>query len=455
MELIKPGSNWDFMGKRKASFTLSLALVTVSLISLVVMGLNLGIDFKGGTKLIVAFNSDTDVERDKIRAAFDQLIVEKTKQANTQIEVQDFDVGTSGEENRHRFVIYTEITTLIPDAERANLVKSVTEQLSEGVRVEAVSEGEDKFYITFPDKAPVKERQAQLTAIFDGLGYQELSVESEEERLLEMEYYKTLNLAELDAAGQGEDGAPSPFQASLEEFEAEKNAKLDALQDDRFTVRIEELSAEATKALSAQFGQGFIEVESSTSVSASVGRSLLNNGLIAMLYALIGILLYIALRFDFRFSPGAVLALAHDSLITIGVFSLLQIKFSQPIIAALLTIIGYSLNDTIVVYDRIRENIAKFRNKRLEETINISINETLSRTVLTSGTTLFVVLAIVVLGGGLIRDFAFALLVGVVVGTYSSIFVASPFVLYLDAYFTRRGDKAAASVATPASATKS
>jgi preprotein translocase subunit SecF len=157
-----------------------------------------------------------------------------------------------------------------------------------------------------------------------------------------------------------------------------------------------------------------------------------------MLYALIGILIYIALRFDFRYSPGAVLALVHDTIITMGVFALLQIKFTQPIIAALLTVIGYSLNDTIVVYDRIRENVARFKTKNLVDVINLSINETLSRTILTSLTTLLVVVSIVILGGGLIQDFAVALLVGILVGTYSSICVASPLVTVLDAYFKKR-----------------
>jgi preprotein translocase subunit SecF len=223
-------------------------------------------------------------------------------------------------------------------------------------------------------------------------------------------------------------------------YELEKQKKLSAMEDTLFTVKIEELNSKVTESLKGAFPDAFVEVESSTSVSSSVGEDLLNQGLVAMLYALIGILLYIALRFDFRYSPGAVLALVHDTVITLGVFAIAQVKFTQPIIAALLTIIGYSLNDTIVVFDRIRENIGKFRSKQLPDVINMSINETLSRTILTSGTTLLVVIAILLLGGGLIRDFAFALFVGIVVGTYSSIFVASPMIIYLEAFFKRRED---------------
>ena len=130
-----------------------------------------------------------------------------------------------------------------------------------------------------------------------------------------------------------------------------------------------------------------------------------------------------------KYAMGAVLALIHDVTITVGAFALTDREISLAIIAALLTIIGYSLNDTIIVFDRIRENIKRFRKKRLEEVINTGINETLSRTLLTSTTTLIVVVALFLLGGGVIHDFAFAMLIGIVVGTYSSIFVASPIIL--------------------------
>ena len=142
-------------------------------------------------------------------------------------------------------------------------------------------------------------------------------------------------------------------------------------------------------------------------------------------------------RFEFRFAVGAVVALAHDVMITLGVFSLLDKEISLPVLAAFLTIVGYSLNDTIVVYDRIRENMRKGGNEPFSRVINRSINETLSRTILTSLTTLIVVVVLFVLGGGVIHNFALALLVGIIVGTYSSIYVASPVVLY----WQREGDR--------------
>jgi preprotein translocase subunit SecF len=181
-----------------------------------------------------------------------------------------------------------------------------------------------------------------------------------------------------------------------------------------------------------------VQVASSTSVSPSVGEALLNDGLLAILYAIIGILIYITLRFDFRFAPGAVVALVHDVIITIGLFSLFQVKFSLPIIAALLTIVGYSLNDTIVVLDRVRETFTDFKGADLKVLLNRAINNTLSRTVLTSITTMLVVACILLFGGGLIRDFAWALFIGIIVGTYSSIFIASPLVHYMDIYLKRR-----------------
>ena len=166
-------------------------------------------------------------------------------------------------------------------------------------------------------------------------------------------------------------------------------------------------------------------------VGPQVGDELTEQGGLAMLYALIGILIYVALRFEYRFAVGSVIALVHDVLITIGVFSLFQIEFDLPVLAAVLAVIGYSLNDTIVVYDRIRENFRRMRKGTPEEIINASLNQTLSRTLVTSLTTLLVLIALFIFGGEIIHGFAFALIVGVVIGTYSSIYVASSAVLYL------------------------
>ncbi len=166
-------------------------------------------------------------------------------------------------------------------------------------------------------------------------------------------------------------------------------------------------------------------------VGPQVGDELANQGGLAMIYALIGILIYVTFRFKWQFSVGSVVALVHDVVITLGAFSVFQFDFSLSVLAAVLAVIGYSLNDTIVVFDRIRENFRKMRKGDRFDVINASINDTLPRTILTSLTTLFVVLTLLIFGGEALRGFSIALMIGVIVGTYSSIFVASPSVLVL------------------------
>ena len=166
-------------------------------------------------------------------------------------------------------------------------------------------------------------------------------------------------------------------------------------------------------------------------VGPQVGEELTEQGALAMIYALIGILIYIMIRFQWRFAPGAVAALVHDVLIIVGVFSFFQIDFNLTVVAALLAVIGYSLNDTIVVFDRIRENFRKMRKRTPLEIMNASINQTLARTLMTSITTLLVLVSLFVFGGEVIHAFSLALILGVVVGTYSSIYVASTATLAL------------------------
>ncbi len=167
-------------------------------------------------------------------------------------------------------------------------------------------------------------------------------------------------------------------------------------------------------------------------VGPTVQGELIESGIIAVFAAILAVLVYIWFRFEWQFALGAVAALVHDVLMTIGIFSLLQIEFGLPIVAAILTIVGYSLNDTVVVFDRIRENLRKFKKMPLLELLDISLNQTLSRTILTSVTTLLALLALYVFGGEVIRGFTFAMIWGVVVGTYSSIFIAAPILQALD-----------------------
>ncbi|MEG9861386.1 MAG: protein translocase subunit SecF [Parvularculales bacterium] len=167
-------------------------------------------------------------------------------------------------------------------------------------------------------------------------------------------------------------------------------------------------------------------------VGPKVSGELIQSGVIAVLVAVFLVLIYIWIRFEWQFSVGAIAALIHDVALTIGIFCLLQLEFNLSIIAAILTIVGYSLNDTVVVYDRIRENLRKYKKKDLSELIDLSVNQTLSRTVMTSVTTLIALLSLYILGGEVIRGFTFAMIWGVVIGTYSSVFIASPILLMLD-----------------------
>ena len=189
-------------------------------------------------------------------------------------------------------------------------------------------------------------------------------------------------------------------------------------------------SAKLSSSIIRMLGKG-IDIRRVEFVGPKVGEELTNDGGLAMLYALIGILIYVAFRFEYRFALGSIAALVHDVIITLGVFSLLQIEFDLTVLAALLAVIGYSLNDTIVVFDRIRENFLATRHVEPGPIVNEALNQTLSRTLMTSFTTLLVLIALFYLGGEVIHSFSGALLIGVVIGTYSSIYVASSTILVM------------------------
>ena len=197
---------------------------------------------------------------------------------------------------------------------------------------------------------------------------------------------------------------------------------------------VEESSAElSTRVLAAlsQDVEGEIEMRRVEFVGPQVGDELTEQGILAVIYAMVGVFLYVMFRFQWRFSVGAVAALFHDIIISMGVLSFVQIEFDLTVVAAILAVVGYSLNDTIVLFDRIRENFPRYRKRQPVEVVNTSINETLSRTLMTSTTTLMVLLALFYFGGEIIHGFAFTLITGVVVGTYSSIYVASTTLLML------------------------
>ena len=216
-------------------------------------------------------------------------------------------------------------------------------------------------------------------------------------------------------------------ESTIQEFGSKKDI---LIRVERSEEKLEAVGAMVKRSLSGKFNSEEIIVERVEMVGPKVGRDLREKALLSILYAIIGIVIYISWRFEFQYAIAAIIALIHDVLVTMGAFSVLDKEFTLVIVAAFLTIIGYSLNDTIVVFDRIRENLRRKGKLSLSEIINSSINQTLSRTLLTSGTTLLVVLALFFFGGEIIHDFSFALLVGVVVGTYSSIFIACVFLVY-------------------------
>lgn len=432
-EIVKPGSSYEFMGRRMLFIGVSAFIILAGLGALVFAGLNLGIDFRGGTKIVLRFNGTEAVNRDRIRDVISAKIKE-IRGEDVQVEVQDFKSGADADEIR--YVVYTESVSLLSDEKKAGMVNLIKGTFGEDTIVNPPEEGGDQFFVTLSHDMNIKDANEKLAATFAKGGMTRVFVMSEKAREREMRGFEVMNLrtkeAGKDELREGSDAEKA--QAQKDKLQKDLEEFMVANADTSFAVRIEEIKARMEDAINSdgELKARFAEIESSTSISPSVGSDMLNNGLLAVLYACIGILVYIALRFDFRYGPGAVVALFHDAFITIGVFAIAQVPFTLPIIAALLTIVGYSVNDTIVVFDRIRENATKLKGMPFDRIINISINETLSRTVLTSGTTLLVVISIYLLGGGLIKDFAFALLIGITIGTYSSIFIASPIVLGID-----------------------
>jgi len=248
--------------------------------------------------------------------------------------------------------------------------------------------------------------------------------------LVQIRFNKETSLSEIKN-GLKEIG----LEDSIVQQFGEKKASEYLIRVENTASNIEGLAEKIQATFQEIYGKDGIEIRRVEMVGPQVGEELRRKGLLSIIYAMVGILIYITWRFEFRFAFGAVVALFHDVMITVGIFSITNREFTLPVLAAVLTIVGYSLNDTIVVYDRIRENLRKMVKKKLGLVINSSINETLSRTILTSGTTLFVVIALLTLGGGVIHDFAFALVVGIFVGTYSSIFVASPMLILWEEIF--------------------
>ena len=241
--------------------------------------------------------------------------------------------------------------------------------------------------------------------------------------LVQVQFNKKINISKLRTSLK-----PLPLgDTVIQNFGSEREFLIRVQKSSRSTKGLEN---NIKIAIENNFGKDSFKIRRTEMVGPKVGADLRNKALSSMFFALIGILIYVSFRFRFRQAIASVIALINDVLITVAVFSFSGKEFSLPIVAAVLTIIGYSLNDTIVVFDRIRENNLRSRRQGFFEVVNMSINQTLSRTILTSGTTLVAVLAFLFLGGEIISDVAFTLVVGIIAGTYSSIYVASSFLLF-------------------------
>lgn len=201
---------------------------------------------------------------------------------------------------------------------------------------------------------------------------------------------------------------------------------------------LNKVTEEITKMFELKFSDAGIDIRKTDIVGPKAGEELRISAFQALVWSILLIMIYVALRFDYQYAPGAIFSLAHDAIIIIGVFSLMEKEFSLQIVAAILAIIGYSVNDTVIVYDRVREHLERGEKTNLAHIIDLSINETLPRTALTSATTFTVCVVMFIMGGGVIHDFFFAMSVGILTGTYSSIFVAAPTIIMFNKFFGKK-----------------
>lgn len=374
MEFFKPGVTYDFFKYRWPFIITSTVLTVASLISLFWPGPRFGIDFKGGTEVELQFSGD--VTPNDLRAA----VAELGFGAPDVISVQD--------EKNHYLLRLDQISSLTPaqvETARKHLQRTLAD--SELLDLKP-SPGGDMISLHFAQHVEPAKIQQELTAA-------------------------GLKVREVAAFGNAQ--------------EARYEAALIGIGD--------KLVQGLQQKLGARAPERPLRVEW---VGPKAGQQLREAAAKSILYAIAFIMVYVGFRFDLRFAPGGVLALAHDALITVGVYVLLQKEVTLATIAAVLTVIGFSINDTIVIYDRIRENMQRMRDASLVHIINVSTSQTLGRTIITSGTALVSVFGFFIWGTPMIRDIVFALAVGFTVGSYSTIFVAAPLTEWMDRRFFRR-----------------
>jgi preprotein translocase subunit SecF len=377
-EIIPPGTKFPFVRTAKYFIMVSIVLIlgSIGLMSYNVATrgspLNFGIDFAGGSSVRLALAQGRDVPIQDVREALEGAGYEGV----SAVTVPD---------NDNQILVHVKDVATIDGAQASKCEEAVKSYPKAKLKRFNYTEGASKIFMMF-DAQPT---YADLDQLMVGAG----------------------------CVGKADKGT-----GKLGEFPVE--------------FALIGIGAKIQADLDTKFGDGTVaEIVSSESVGAKVGDQLKTDGIKSLLYAIGFIFLYVMLRFDLRFAPGGIVALAHDAMLTVGAFALTWKEFNLQTIAALLTIIGYSINDTIVVFDRIRERVALNRDQDIGETTDVALNETLSRTILTSGTTLLVVVATWALGTGTIKDFAFALFIGITVGTYSSLFIAAQIFLWVNRRF--------------------
>ena len=377
-DLVPHGTSFDFVGKRRIAVTLSLiANLAVIVFSLnVVHGLNYGVDFAGGTEMEVKFQKGVDPGQ--IRRNVEAL------------GFKDASVQTYGPESENTYLIRVGRIALMTQDDVDRVVKAVEARFPvEGIPHFSPEVG-DKIDFQFKGAPPTTDALRQ-------------AVES----------------------------------AGVKVREVREEAGL-AAGTRSFAVITQGIQDKVERDLSERFAQARPEVRRVEYVGPAVGRELRNQGAKAVLYAMALIVVYIGLRFDFRFSPGVIIAIVHDAIITLGYFAFSGREFNLTSVAVILTVVGYSVNDTVVIYDRIRENQGKYKGKKLSDLVNLSINEVLGRTFLTSFATALSLVGLLVVGVGTIFDFAFAMLIGIISGTYSTWFIAAPMTIWLEERAARR-----------------
>jgi preprotein translocase subunit SecF len=390
MEFFKSHKVYDFMRMRKYWIFLSIALSVASLISLYFPGPNYGTDFRGGTEIEVAFTKPVD--GGKIRHAVT---------SSGQFSEPDV-VQVQSPTSHSQFLIRVQEISTVDDATKEQLKKA----LCLGV------ENDDNAACP---------KEARATEVKFSAGGDKLGVRYDTEPDLEKikQQVQTVGNIKLRVS----DKNPQVVNKRDNRVEIQLQSKGDQLMD----VLRQGLGADVVP-------EHALRVEW---VGPKAGKQLRDSARNAVALSIVFIMIYLAFRFDLRFAPGVVLACVHDALVVLGAFVVTRREVTLSTIAVALTIVGYSMNDTVVVYDRIRENLGKHRGKSFADIINLSVSETLSRTILTSGATMLSVLAFFFWGTGVIKDFAFGMVVGIVAGTYSSIYVAAPLTEWIDKRLAR------------------